>query len=119
MPQQESPQQETLSAIRCIKKTHENLVVGVGVSIGMILLVYFFTFAMFVDRASAALVWFQVITTILMAFMLVFIKKTSFFLTRLLLGRRPDCRHVFAVLEAADLVIDEDVLVARVRGSAA
>ena len=62
-------QQETLSAIRHIKKTHENIVVGIGILIGMVLLAYFFTFAMFVDRASTALSWFQIITTILMTFM--------------------------------------------------
>ena len=62
-------QQETLRAIRHIKKTHENIVVGIGILIGMVLLAYFFTFAMFVDRASTALSWFQIITTILMTFM--------------------------------------------------
>ena len=104
-------EQETLDAIRRIKKTHENLVVFIGVLIGMTLLIYFFTFAMFVDKASTVLVWFETITTILMALMLVFLKKVGFFLTRLLLGRRPDCRAVFTSIVAADLALDDQVIV--------
>ena len=104
-------EQETLNALRRIKKTHENLVVTIGVLIGMTLLIYFFTFAMFVDKASTVLVWFETITAILMALMLVFLKKVGFFLTKLLLGRRPDCRAVLATLVAADLVLDEQALV--------
>ncbi len=107
-------EQETLNAIRRIKKTHENLVVFIGVLIGMTLLIYFFTFAMFVDKASTVLVWFETITTILMALMLVFLKKVGFFLTRLLLGRKPDCRSIFAVLKTADLALDEQVLVEKI-----
>ena len=104
-------EQETLDAIGRIKKTHENLVVTVGVLIGMTLLIYFFTFAMFVDKASTVLIWFEVITTILMALMLVYLKKVGFFLTRILLGRRPDCRAVLAVLKTADLALDEQAIV--------
>jgi hypothetical protein len=104
-------EQETLNAVQRIKKTHENLVVFVGVLIGMILLVYFFTFAMLVDKGLTALIWFEIITTILMALMLVFLKKVGFFLTRLLLGRNPDCRAVLAVLKTADLALDDQEIV--------
>jgi hypothetical protein len=107
-------EQETLNAIRRIKKTHENLVVTVGVLIGMTLLVYFFTFAMFVDKASTALIWFEMITTILMALVLVFLKKAGFFLTKVLLGRRSDCRTVLGMLVAADLALDEQALVEKI-----
>ena len=104
-------EQETLSAIRRIKNTHENLVVITGVLIGMILLVYFFTFAMFVDKASTGLIWFEIITAILMALMLVYLKKVGFFLTKILLGRRADYRPLFAKLIAADLALDEKAIV--------
>ena len=104
-------EQETLDAIRRIKKTHENLVVFMGVLIGMILLIYFFTFAMFVDKASTVLVWFETITAIMMALMLVFLKKVGFFLTKLFLGRRPDCRALLATWVTADLALDDQALV--------
>jgi len=107
-------EQETLNAIRRIKNTHENLIVTVGVLIGMTLLVYFFTFAMFVDKASTVLIWFEIITAILMALMLVFLKKVGFFLTKILLGRRSDCRVVFAAIVATDLVLDEQALVEKI-----
>ncbi|MEE8378932.1 MAG: hypothetical protein V3R49_00965 [Gammaproteobacteria bacterium] len=107
-------EQEALNAIRRIKNTHENLVVTIGVLIGMTLLVYFFTFAMFVDKASTGLIWFEIITAILMALVLVFLKKVGLFLTKILLGRRSDCRTVLGMLVAADLALDEQVLVEKI-----
>lgn len=107
-------EQEILNAVRRIKNTHENLVVTIGVLIGMTLLIYFFTFAMFVDKASTVLVWFETITAILMALMLVFLKKVGFFLTKLLLGRRSDCRAVFTTIVAADLALDDQTIVEKI-----
>lgn len=95
-------EQEELSPLQRIKKSQENTVVALGVGIGFVLLLYFFSFAAMVD-AGSAVAWFQAITTALMAVMLVFLKRIAFFLTRLRLGRRPDFREILATLTLAEL----------------
>jgi len=96
------PDQDEYTPIQRVKKAQENTVVVLGVSIGFVLLLYFFSFAAMVDRGSAV-AWFQAITTGLMAVMLVYIKRIAFFLTRLRLSRRAEFRDLFASLTPADL----------------
>lgn len=94
---------EEYSPIQRIKKAQENTVVVLGVAIGFVLLLYFFTFAAMVDGRGSMMAWFQAVTTALMAAMLVFIKRIAFFLTRLRLRRRVEYRELFASLRSSDL----------------
>ncbi len=94
---------DEFSPIQRIKKSQENTVVVLGVSIGFMLLLYFFTFAAMVDGRGSVMAWFETVTTVLMAVMLVFIKRIAFFLTRLRLSRRAEYRDVFASLTVAEL----------------
>jgi len=95
-------EQDEVSPLQRIKKAQENTVVALGVTIGFVLLLYFFSFAAMVD-AGSAVAWFQAITTALMAVMLVFLKHIAFFLTRLRLARRPRYREILQGLTLAEL----------------
>jgi hypothetical protein len=108
-------QQEIIDAIRRIKKAQENFVVGIGILIGMILIVYFFTFAMLVDTTTGAPVWFQAITTAAMVLALIFLKRVGFFFARLWLGRQPGCKTVFSAIRATDLSLDEQTLASQIQ----
>jgi hypothetical protein len=109
------PQQDTHSAITQIKKTHENFMVSIGILIGTLLVVYFFTYGALVDSVTSSLIWFEVVTSVLMVLALVFLKQVCFFLTRLKLGRRPEYRSVFANIQVADLALDEQAIVEKLK----
>ena len=110
------PQQDTLTAIRQIHKTLENFMVSLGIVIGMLLVIYFFTYGALVDSPTSSLIWFEVVTSILMVLVLVYLKRVSFFLTRLKLGRRADCGKVLKQLAYADLSLDENALLKKLSG---
>lgn len=109
------PQQDTLSAITQIKKTHENFMVSLGVLIGTLLVVYFFTYGALVDSVTSSLIWFEVITSILMVLVLLFLRQVCFFLTKLKLGRNVKYRAVLASIRVADLTLDEHAIVERLK----
>ena len=109
------PQQDARNAIAQIKKTHENFMVSLGVLIGTILLVYFFTYGALVDSVTSSLIWFEVITSILMVLALVFLKRVCFFLTKLKLGRQAEYRAVFANIHINDLALDEQALAEKLK----
>ena len=106
-------EQDQIAALEKIKKTQENLVVFSGILVGFILLVYFFTFPQLIDHGATGLLWFQGITTILSGFYFVYLKKISYFFTKLLLGRDPVRRALLQVLTPADLLQDNEKLVAQ------
>lgn len=102
--------EQKLEAIRRIKKTHENLVVTLGITIGIILGVYFFSFAMLIDSAPPIAIQFLMVTTVLLVLALIYVKRIALFFTRLLLGRKAECKPLLAVLVVADLAKNETVL---------
>jgi len=70
------------TAVNKLKKTHENFTVGIGVAIGIVFMSYFFSFAAFIDNVKPGLVTFQAITTILLVFCLIYLKKIALYFTR-------------------------------------
>jgi hypothetical protein len=78
---------------------------------GILLVLYFFTFAQFLDRGYGGVVWFQAISGVLMVIALFMLKRLSFFLLRLFYGRRADYRALLAMMSSpADLDKHEDAL---------
>ena len=109
------PQQDARRAIAQIKKTHENFMVSIGILIGTLLVVYFFTYGALVDSVTSSLIWFEVITSVLMVLALVFLKRVCFFLTKLKLGRHPEYRAMLEKIQVVDLALDEQAIVEKLK----
>lgn len=86
-----------------IKKTHERIAITAGVVMGVVLSSYFFTFGMLIDRDATAALWFQIITSVLFIFGLIFLKRLAFFFTKLILGFKTEYREALAGMKAQDL----------------
>ncbi|NOX76622.1 MAG: hypothetical protein GXP17_08455 [Gammaproteobacteria bacterium] len=110
------PRQDTLNAIAHIRKTLENFMVVIGILTGTILLIYFFTYGALVDSTTSSLIWFEVVTSVLMVLVLVFLKRVCFFLTRLKLGRRGEYQVLLAKMGLSDLALDEQALMDKLGG---
>lgn len=101
----------TLDDIQRVKRFYNNFAVTLGIGIGFILGIYFFTFSELVDKAPPIVWKIQALTTVLMVIVLIYIKRVSFFATRLWLGRRPSYQPIFATCRsAADLEKSEEQL---------
>jgi len=85
-----------------IKKVQENIAVVIGTVFTLILCIYFFTYAMLVDKGLYGLLWAQGLSALAMLLMLIRLKQVSFFFTRLWLGRRADLRNAFSELNAGN-----------------
>ncbi len=86
-----------------IKKTHERIAIIAGIVMGVMLSSYFFTFGMLIDRDATGALWFQVITSVLFVFGLIFLKPLAFFLTKILLGMNAECRQKLKGMKVTDL----------------
>ena len=77
-----------------IRKTRENIAVAIGVCIALTLSVYFFTYAMLVDKGLTGLLWAQAISSVLMVWVLFRLHAVAMVLTRLWLGRKAEYRQI-------------------------
>ena len=109
-------QQDTLTIIQQIKKTLESFMISLGILCGMTLIIYFFTYGALVDAVGSSLIWFEVVSSVFIVLVLIFLRRVCFFLTRLKLGRRPGYGAVFRQLSAGDLLQEEETLLARLGG---
>jgi len=91
-----------LESIARIRKIQENIAVVVGVIIALTLSVYFFTYAMLVDKGLEGMIWGQGLSAIAMLLILIYLKQVSFFLARLWLGRKAEYKDAFASIAASD-----------------
>ncbi len=86
-----------------IKKVHDRIVIIVGVTMGIALSSYFFTFGMLIDSDATFMLWFQVVTSILFIFGLVYIKPLGLLLTKMLLATNSDCSQMLKGMRVVDL----------------
>ncbi|TLS66976.1 hypothetical protein FE236_04095 [Mariprofundus erugo] len=91
---------DTTDAITTIRKKQENIAVVIGVAFTLTLCIYFFTYAMLVDKGNSVGLWLMGISSLLMLLTLIYLKQVSFFMARLWLGRKPELREAFASLRA-------------------
>lgn len=103
-------EQELGIALSDIKQFVDKYVVRIGVTIGIIFLIYFFTFAMLIDKAPLIYIMIQVITSILFVFALFKIKEISFYLAKLKLAKKSPYSDIFSRLTVADLEKSESDL---------
>lgn len=103
-------EQITIDIIRTVKKAHENIMVTIGVLIGILLIIYFFTFAQFFDRGYMAVVYFQAITSVLFVVVLFLLKRVAFTVVRMIYGRRGAYQAFLSAIDASDLDKDEKTL---------
>jgi len=80
--------QEKIQAIAAIHKTQRRISTISGITMGMIMSVYFFTFATLLDRGLFGALLFEIITSIGFIIAFLFLNPLSFRLTRLIHGRR-------------------------------
>ncbi len=83
-----------------IRRLQENIAVGLGVIIALTMSVYFFTYAMLVDKGLTSLLWAQGLSAIGMLLILFYLQQVSFIITRFLLGGKDEYRDAFKNLSA-------------------
>lgn len=100
--------------VRAIKSAHDRIMTILGVTFGVLLLVYFFTFAQLVDRGYMGLVWFEAVTSVLLVIGLFRLKHLSFRVVKLVCGGRRGFRPLLDAIEVADLDKDEESILKRI-----
>lgn len=100
---------EEARIVEKIINTQRNIKVFGGIAIGMILSIYFFTFAMVLDRAPPIFITVQAITALIFVSLFFVGNRVSFLAARLVLPGRA-YKSIFRLLRPDDVVMDLDQL---------
>jgi len=102
--------QSKLEIINTLKQKHENTVVFMGITLAMVLVLFFFSFAQLIDRLPPIFIQVQVMMAIFIVIALCYIKRLAFFYLRLRHGMRTEFKPFLSVLNANDMAKESQVL---------
>ena len=107
--------EELLQALERIQKTQNRIAMTLGITMGMILIIYFFTYAMLIDRGYDGVLLFEAITSVLFIIAFFFLNRIAFLLTRLILGRRQPFAALLQHMQPGDGNVPPPQLLQRLR----
>lgn len=91
----------TLDTIETLQSKHQNIKITLGASMGMVLIIYFFTFAMLVDKFPPAFFIFEAITSVMIFISFFKLNAIAFAILKPLAGRQR--RALLSTLNANDM----------------
>ncbi|MDX8401664.1 MAG: hypothetical protein R8K47_03430 [Mariprofundaceae bacterium] len=77
-----------------LRRWQENIAVGIGAAIGILLSVYFFTYAMLIDKGLSGWLWFELVSALIFVLILFRLRQVSRLIVRLTLGRKSPFREL-------------------------
>lgn len=107
---EESELEQTVEVIERLQQSYSNIKIFTAVPMGVLLIIYFFTFAQLIDKGMNAALWFEIITSVLFVLYFIFINQAAFVILKLLKGNKPEYRQVLSVIKVADLSMKPDAL---------
>ena len=99
-----------LEVIQKIQQTQNNVKIFTAVPMGVLMILYFFSYATLIDHGLTGFLFFEIISSILFILALIFLNPLSFFVVRLIYGNRKDYKAIMGKLSAENIVKPAEVL---------
>ncbi|MCI0504909.1 MAG: hypothetical protein L0Z73_02245 [Gammaproteobacteria bacterium] len=94
---------EMIETIESLQNSLSNIKVFTVVPMGVLLILYFFSFATAIDRGMYGLLVFEIVTTVLFVFVIIFINRVGFALLKMRYKNMPPFDRVLPFVEYSDL----------------
>lgn len=94
---------EILETIESLQHSLSNIKVFTAVPMGVMMILYFFSFATAIDRGMYGLLAFEIITTILFVFAIIYINKVSFVLLKMRYKNKAPFNGVLPYVDYSDM----------------
>ncbi|WP_455222889.1 hypothetical protein [Kaarinaea lacus] len=94
---------DMIDTIESLQNSLSNIKVFTVVPMGVLMIVYFFSFATAIDRGMYGVLAFEIVTTILFIFSIIFINKFAFLLLKMRYRNKAPYASVLAHVDYLDL----------------
>jgi hypothetical protein len=94
---------EMIETIESLQNSLSNIKVFTVVPMGVLLILYFFSFATAIDRGMHGLLVFEIVTTVLFVFAIIFINKVAFVLLKMRYKNKVPFNSVLPYVNSSDL----------------
>lgn len=92
-----------LETIKTLQESQKNIKIWIGAIMGVILILFFFTFAMFVDKFPPAFFIVETIITLIIFPSFFMLNRISFAILRMTKGRKEEFKAILAKMHRDDV----------------
>jgi len=99
---------DMIEAIESLQNTHNNIKVFTVVPMGVLMILYFFSYATLIDHGMYGMLGFEIISTILFFAAIIFINRFSFVILKMRYKNKPPYADMLRYLNYADMAARAD-----------
>lgn len=96
--------------IENLQQSYSNIKIFTAVPMGVLMILYFFSFATLIDRGMNGLLWFEIITTILFLIYFIAINKAAFVILKFLSRRNAHKSEILSLMDVSELSMKPEAL---------
>lgn len=97
-------------AVESLQQSYSNIKIFTAVPMGVLLILYFFSFAMLIDKGMNAALWFEIITTVLFVIYFIFINRAAFTILKFLNRNNSQNSDILALMSVSELLMKPEAL---------
>ena len=101
---------QNIELIERLQHSYSNVKIFTAVPMGVLMILYFFSYAMLIDRGMTGILMFEIVTSILFVLYFVYINQAAFVLLKFLHRRKPHLNDMLSLMNASDLAMTADAL---------
>lgn len=94
---------DTIEAIELLQHSQSNIKVYTAIPMGVLMILYFFSFATLIDKGMYGMLTFEIVSSILFVLAIIYINRFSFVLLRMRYKNKPPYRDLFPYVSYLDL----------------
>ncbi|MGD8558509.1 MAG: hypothetical protein PVG89_11150 [Gammaproteobacteria bacterium] len=97
---------DIIEAIETLQQSQSNIKVFTAIPMGVLMILYFFSFATLIDRGMYAMLAFEIVTTVLFVAALIYLNRVSFVLLKMRYKNKPPYKEVLSCVSYTELAQD-------------
>lgn len=95
-----SDSKDTVETIEALQNTHNNIKVFTAIPMGVLMILYFFSYATLIDHGMYGVLGFEIVTTVVFVMSLIYINRLSFFLLKIRYRNKPPYQDILPYIDS-------------------
>ena len=101
---------QNIELIERLQQSYSNIKIFTAVPMGVLMILYFFSYAMLIDRGMTGILMFEIVTSILFVLYFIYINQTAFVILKFIHRNRSQLSAMLSLMNASDLTMKADAL---------
>jgi len=99
-----------IESLESLQRSYSNIKIYTAVPMGVLMILYFFSFAMLIDKGMNSALMFEIVTSILFVLYFVYINRAAFAILKFLNRNKSVRSNLLSLMDGNELAMKSDAL---------